>query len=223
MSATLHEYVVLVLGLLLVTTPIWAPPLDVTGRDYEYRSTPVTVENNRLEASDSKSQVRTIADIGCFKHPRPSRLCGFESALINASAISAPYPGVRHVAGEPSLESPHRYVAFGDGRVFERTTGWNDTTEAYVLALHRANATHALAESASPARQYPQPIQRAVETGSARADDPLGEPVLAERDDSYYSIHTARSRSFLSAQPRTERLLELIAVIGGAFLLWTKR
>lgn len=223
MSASPRQYAVLILGLLLVTTPIWAPPLDITGRDYEYRSTPVTVENNRIEVPADPSQARAIADIGCFQRPLPSRLCGFESVLRNGSAIGAPYPGVRHVAGDPSLESPNRYVAFSDGRVFERTTGWNDTTEEYVLGLQRANATHALAESASPARQYSKPVRRAVGTGSARADDPLAEPVLVERDDRYYSVHTARSRSFLSAQPRTERLLELIAVASGALLLWTKR
>lgn len=121
----------------------------------------------------------------------------------------------------PSLDAPERHVAFpGDGRVFERTTGWNGSAGTYVLDLERANATRVLERASRPVDQYPPPVGRAVETGSSRADEQLEDPVLVESGGRYYSVSTTGTRTFLSEKPFTERLFELVAIAAGAILLW---
>jgi hypothetical protein len=81
------------------------------------------------------------------------------------------------------------------------------------------SAGRALADVARPVDQYGPPVRRAVEHGSARADDPLAEPVLVVASGRYYAVYTARSRSVLAAKPFTERLFELGAVGAGVLVL----
>lgn len=224
MATSRRQLLHLGLGLLLVTAPIWAPPLDVTGEEYEYSATLVTVDDNRLDVPREPPRPSGIPGVDCFESYAPSRLCGFDSTLVDGPPSEAPYPGLRHVAGEPSLVAPDRYVAFtGDGRVYERTTAWNDSAETYVLGLERANATRVLERGSLPVRDYPAPVRRAVETGSASADEPLSEPVLVASSGRYYAVYTTGSRTFLSERPFTERLFELVAVLGGATLLASGR
>ena len=221
MAGTPRQRALLVLGVLLVTTPVWAPPLDVTGPEYEYRAALVTVEENRLEVPRESPRPRSVPGIDCFPAPTPSRLCGFESGLIGSQPVAAPYPGVRHTAGDPSLEAPERYVAFpGDGRVFERTTEWNGSADAYVLGLRRANATRVLERASRPVGRYPAPVGQAVETGSARTDEPISGTVLVASSGRYYAVYTTGTETVLSEMPFTERVFELVAVLGGAALLW---
>jgi hypothetical protein len=208
--------ILLVVGVVLVTVPLWAPVLDVTGHDYEYRAAQVVVDDNRVSLAGEHLRLAGVEDVDCFHEREPSRRCGFESRLLDGASMRAPYPGVRHVRGDPSLATSERYVAFaGDGRVFERTTEWNDSAGTYVLGLTRANASRVVAHVARPVSQYDRPIRRAVETGAARADDPLAEHELVEADGRYYVVYDAGRRTFLSAKPLTERLFEAVAVLAG--------
>ena len=220
MVGTPRRLALLAIGALLVTTPVWAPALDVTGRDYEYRAALVTVEDDQLEVPGRHPRLAGLENVDCFHEREPSRRCGFESRLLNGSSLRAPYPGVRHVAGDPSLETSERYVAFaGDGRVFERTTEWNDTAGTYVLGLERVDAGRVLDDAARPVDEYARPVRRTVATGSARADEPLPEPTLVTSSGRYYVVYTAGTRTFLSELPLTERLLELGAIAAGALAL----
>jgi hypothetical protein len=215
-----RRFALLAVGLLLVTTPVWAPLLDVTGRDYQYRAARVSVEDDRLRIPGDHPRLAGLDDVDCFHERLPSRRCGFESRLIDGSSVAATYPGVRHVAGDPSLDASEPYVAFaGDGRVFRRTTGWNDAAGRFVLGLERVNASRALADAAHPVEQYAPPVRRAVERGSSQADDPLAEPALVTAGGRYYVVYTAGTRSVLSAEPRTERSFELGAVVAGVLAL----
>lgn len=224
MTSRPRRRLLLGLGLLLVTVPLWAPPLDVTGAEYEYSAALVTAEDNRLDVPRDPPRLDGIPNVDCFEAHSPSRLCGFESTLVDAPPSEVRYPGLRHVAGEPTLAAPGRYVAFtGDGRVYERTTAWNDSAGTYVLGLERANATRALAQASRPVQQYPGPVREAVEAGSARADEPLSEPVLVASSGRYYAVYTTGTGTFLSERPLTERLFELVAVLVGAVLLATGR
>lgn len=211
----------LILGVVLVTVPIWTPVLDITGREHQYRSAPVTVENNRIQVVGDTPRLGAVEHVDCFHAHMPSRQCGFESHLINRSPVQAPYPGVRHVSGEPSLHASEQYVAFADdGRLFRRTTGWNDSAQAYVLRLERVNATKVLAEIVRPASSYRPPIRRAVEDGSAWAEESLSEAALVSSSDGrYYVVYETRTRSFLSEKPVTERVFELLAVSIGILLI----
>lgn len=218
-----RQCALLAFGLALVTTPIWAPPLDVTGREYDYSAALVTVEDNRVAIPRESPRPTSIPNVDCFLEPVPSRLCAFESGVVGNRSVREPYPGVRDVTGEPPMEAPEPYVAFtGDGRVFERTVSWDDDADAYVLDLQRVNATKIVADAARPARRYPPPVRNAVETGTAQADEPLSEPVVVRSSGRYYVVYTTGSRTFLSEKPVTERLFEAGAVVGGAALLWRR-
>lgn len=217
---TLRQRVLLVLGVLLLTTPLWAPPLDVTGPDYEYRAALVTVEENRVDVPREPPLPRSVPSIDCFPAPEPSRLCGFEAGLIGSPSVKASYPGGRHVVGGPSLEAPEQYVAFPrDGRVFERTTEWNESIDTYVLDLRRANATRVLEKASRSVGQYPAPVRRAVHTGSAQADEPLPDPILVTSSGRYYAVYTTRTETILPEKPFIERVFELVAILSGAVLL----
>jgi hypothetical protein len=139
--------VLLALAVLCVTTPVWASALDITGREYQYRAALVTVEDERVRVVGDHPRFTGFDSIDCFHERVPSRRCGFESRLIDGSSIRAPYPNVRHVSGNPSLDAREQYVAFaGHGQVFERTTQWNDSAGAYVLGLVRVDGREVLAE-----------------------------------------------------------------------------
>lgn len=220
-TRSVRHQALLALGVLLLTTPIWAPPLDVTGPEYEYSAALVTVEENRVDVPRDPPRPRSVPNIDCFPATSPSRLCGFESRLVGSPPVEAPYPGVSHIAGNPTLDAPERYVAFpDDGRVFERTTAWNASAGTYVLNLRRANATRVLEEASRPVGQYSAPVRRAVKTGSSRANEPLADPILVTSSGRYYAVYTTGTRTILSEMPFTERVFELAAIVGGAALLW---
>jgi hypothetical protein len=210
----------LAVGVVLVTVPLWAPALDVTGHDYEYRTADVVVEDNRVSFPDRNVRLTEVDGVDCFAEVEPSRRCGFEAQLLAGRTTRADYPGVRHVSGDPSLAAPERYVAFsGDGRVFERTTDWNGSAGAYVLGLERAAAARALDEAARPLDVQPRPVRRAVATGSVRVEEPLGDSRLVGTADGYVLVYEAGPRTLLSADPAAERVLEGLAVAAGLLVL----
>lgn len=211
--------VLLALAVLCVMTPVWAPALDITGREYQYRAALVTVEDERVRVVGDHPHLAGFDGIDCFHERFPSRRCGFESRLIDESSIRAPYPNVRHVSGDPSLATREQYVAFaGHGQVFERTTQWNDSAGAYVLGLARVGGSEVLEEKARPVDQHARPIRQTVRTGSAWADEPLSEPVLVTSSGRYYVVYTGNTRSSLSEKPLTERVFELLSIGVGLVL-----
>jgi len=218
---TPRRLLLLGLGVLLVTAPVWTPPLDATGPDYEYRAALVTVDDNRLEILRESPRPDGMAGVDCFQEPASSRLCGFEAHLLETESNNVSAPVTPPDATEPSPKGEEPYVAFtGDGRVFERTATWNASREEFVLGLERADASEVLWRLSSPADQYPAPVQQTVSTGSARANDPLAEPVLVESSGRYYLVYTTGSQTLLPENPLVERLLELVGTVVGAVLLW---
>jgi hypothetical protein len=212
-------------GLLLVSVPLWAPAADVTGHDYEYRSTDLVVAENRVQVPGSPVLVESPRGLDCFHEVVPSRRCAFEARLLDGDRLRADYPNLRHVRGEPSLEFRERYVAFaGDGRVYRRTTGWNDSAGAYVLGLERANASLAVGAVSTDADRADRPVRRAARTGSASADEPLERARIVDTATGYRLVYEAGGRTLLSEKPLLERLLELGAVLAGLVALqrgWT--
>lgn len=210
-----------ILALVLITVPFWAPPLDVTGTEYEYSATRLTVEDDRVQVRQDSPRLSQIDGLDCFGERSPTRICGFESGLVAETSRSAPYPGVRHVAGDPSLASRDRYLAFpSDGRVFERVTGWNESAQSYRLTLERVNASQALEDVSRPVDQYSPSVQRAVETGDSQSQTDLPEAVVADASGRYYAVYTSGTTSLLSEEPDSERVLGFSAVITGAVLLF---
>jgi hypothetical protein len=208
--------VLLAVGVVLVTVPLWAPALDVTGHDHEYRTADVVVDDNRVSVPGRHVRLTGLDGVDCFAEREPSRRCGFEARLLAGDTVRADYPNLRHVSGDPSLAAPERYVAFsGDGRVFERTTAWNESAGTYVLGLDRVSAARVLDEAARPLAVQPDPVRRAVATGSVRADEPLDDSRLVETGDGYVLVYGAGPRTLLSAAPGAERVFEALAVLGG--------
>ncbi|MFB6121869.1 MAG: hypothetical protein ABEJ78_00210, partial [Haloferacaceae archaeon] len=99
MADARRRTLLLVLGVALVTVPLWAPALDVTGTDYEYGAALVRVDGDRLSIPGQHPRLDGVEGIDCFHDVHPSRRCGFESRLVDGGTVDAPYPGVRHVAG----------------------------------------------------------------------------------------------------------------------------
>ena len=211
----------ILLALVLITVPFWAPSLDVTGTEYEYSATQLTVEDDRIQIRQDSPRLRQIDGLDCFGERSPSRICGFESGLVAETSRFVPYPGVRHVVGDPSLASQDRYLAFpSDGRVFKRVTGWNESAQSYRLTLERVNASQALEDVSRPVDQYSPAVQRAVKTGASQSQTNLREAVVANASGRYYAVYTSGTTSLLSEEPDSERVLGFLTVIGGAMLLF---
>ena len=211
----------IIFALVLITVPFWAPPLDITGTEYEYSATQLTVEDDRVQVQQDSPRLRQIDGLDCFGERSPTRICGFESGLVAETSRFAPYPGVRHVAGDPSLVSQDRYLAFpSDGRVFKRGTGWNESAQSYRLTLERVSASQALEDVSRPVDQYSPAVQRAVKTGASQSQTNLQEAVVVDASGRYYAVYTSGTASLLSEEPDSERVLGLLTVIIGAVLLF---
>jgi hypothetical protein len=206
------------LGLLLVAVPLYAPPLDLTGQDYEYRAAQIRVDDDRLVLTRTPTRLRGVEGIDCFHEMPVSRRCALEASLLDGSS-RAIHPNVRRLSGDPTLDAPDRYVAFaGDGRVFERTADWRDGS--YVVGLERVAAARALDAVSRPAEAAPRAVRRTVETGSAVTAhrlDPRSR--IVESSGRYYVVYEAGQRSDLVEKPFTERLFEAVAVVGGVLVL----
>lgn len=89
------------LGLLLVTVPLYGPALAVTGPDYVYEATELTVEDNRLGIVDEGLLYGGGIDgIDCYAVGRPHRSCAFEAAALDGN-VTADHPDVTGVTGSP--------------------------------------------------------------------------------------------------------------------------
>ena len=206
----------LVIAALFLTTPIWAPALDVTGAEHQYHSAPVTVEDNRIQVEEPR--VNGFEGIDCFQAVRESRLCAFEARLLEGSSNQSVGPSVENTS-RYGLYAQDQYVAVdADGQVFERTWVLNESAGTYELGLQRANASRVLEEIARPVGEHPRPVRRAVETGSAWTEESLSEPQLVTSDGRTYIVYDRGRRTFLSEKPLVERLFELLSMGIGLLL-----
>ena len=204
-----------------MTTHVWAPPLDATGPDYEYHAALVVADDNRLEIPRGPPRPDKVPGTDCFQEPTASRRCQFEAHLVGASSRTVSAPVIPPGSGKPSLGAADSYVAFtGDGHVFERTTTWNESADASVLGLERADASEVLERLARPVEQHPAPVRQTVSTGSTHASEPLPEPVLAESSGRYYLVYSTATEPLLPESPFLEQLFELAGTVAGAVLLW---
>ena len=214
----------LALGLLLVSVPLWAPVADVTGEDHIYRTTGVTAGDGelRLNTTDSFYFTGPTDQLACASSLPPvatDRGCYLESRLRDGN-VSVRYPSVASYGGDPEVGSP-RYVVFGPaGPVYERTVGYDEREEAFVLGLERVDPETALADVSADPERAPAAIREALRTGEVRTDEPLAldGPRLYEDGDGYTVVYDVGSTVFLSSKPGLERGLEGVAVALGAVL-----
>jgi hypothetical protein len=214
----------LLVGLLLVTVPLYAPLFDVTGTDYRYEASELTVEDNRLAFVDDppRGLYHGVSGFDCY-FATVERSCALEAATLD-DPVTATHPTIIEASGAGFLDTDEPYLAYNDGRVFAYTAEWNQSERAFVLGVERTDASTALDRVARSARYAPAPILTAIRSGAARAADPLWddesrEARVVELDGDYYVVSQAPRSGLLSEKPLLERILEGISVVLGVSVL----
>lgn len=212
----------LTVGVLLLTVPLYAPLFDVTGTDYQYEATELTVDDNELTFTGDRPQnlFYGVSGFDCY-FDTASRACTLEAATIDGP-LTVRHPTITDVTGDATsvLDTDERYLAYNDGRVFTYTTDWNASAQSFVLGLERTNASAALDRVSRSADDAPAPVLTAIRDGSPRADDSLWrddsrEAMVVERHGRYYVVSQEPRSSVLSEDPLLERICEGIAVVLG--------
>lgn len=209
----------------LVTVPLWGPALALTGDRHEYRATLLTTTDGTLDvANDSRVPFDGARDIDCFAAVRPPRACALDAGLVNDSA-TVDYPPLRGGTGAPPFRD-ERYVAFGlESPVYERTARYADGGGGRVtFGLERVPPREALREVAVDLSRAPAPVREAVDTGTGIGREPPSENPIVRvpgggGDARYFLVYDTGRRDRLSATPRDEAVLELVAVVVGVLLL----
>lgn len=227
---TRREFTVLV-ALLLVAVPLWAPPLDVTGEDYRYTAVELAEKNGTLAVDYRDADRRmlpAIEGLDCAAtHPVSQRRCLFEGGAIdgnvtgvnpNIVAVSDPSAG-----DELTRRTGAEYVVLGR-TVYRRSTTFVSANESVGmtvdLSLRRVAPQTALADVAREEDRVSEAATTAIREGSVRTEQPLGDAgtVLAV-DGDYYVVYEVSTSQFLSVKPGVERFLEAVCVTAGAVLL----
>lgn len=207
----------LALGIVFLSVPLWAPALDVTGQDYVYERANVTIEGERIVLNASTHDATPSEQIACFGRPASGtdRHCWFEYGLLTAENGSLSVDGLVR-------ESHPDYVVFGmDGRPYERTEETDHDVAETVIALEPADPETVLDRVSWDPQNSPG-VDRALETGHARADERLipHSAVLFESKDGYAVVYQTASPVFLTQKPLVERGFEGISLAIGAILLY---
>lgn len=209
----------LAIGLLLVSVPIWAPYLGLTGSEYVYEQTPIEIHDGEVDVEPRAGAPAPTGDIACFgvHESRHDRLCYFERALLsgNVTVETGNGPSGARLSGS-------KYLVFGPtGAVYERTFENRDDGRSE-LGLRRVDPATALAEVATDVDDRPQ-LQRVVENDGIRTEEPIlrYQSTVVNVDDSYHLVYEDGTRQFLSAKPGVERGIEGILLAIGAYLVFS--
>ncbi|WP_277554202.1 hypothetical protein [Halobaculum limi] len=224
----------LVIALLLVAAPLWGPPLDLTGPDYEYRTVDLAAEDGNLtvDHDDLAAEDRPIDyfeapsdQIACFSRWATvdhDRGCYLDSRLRGGD-VAVDYPPIGGFNGMPTTDDAP-YVAFGlHSPVYERTLTYDDANETFVFGLDRVDARTALADVADDPEYAPPVIQRALDDGSARRDEAIAwfdENRIYRHDGGYVLVYEEPIYDGYSEKPGVERGFETLSVLVGAVLLF---
>jgi hypothetical protein len=206
----------LAVGIALLVTPVWAPALDLTGPDYVYRSTEVTVVDGevRLNASDGGAVASPTDQIACMDpvDAPEDRGCLLEARLEDGSATVGANTA-------PHLSSPEYFVFGSAGPIYRRV---ETEGEPHRIGLERVDPEPALASASHEPRRAV--VERALRTGEVRTSDPVG---LGDDGSSLYAygggyavVYEATTPVWLSAKPAVERGLEALTVLLGAVLVF---
>ncbi|ELK56054.1 hypothetical protein D320_01278 [Haloferax sp. BAB-2207] len=216
------EHLRLGLAVLLIFTPLWGPALGLTGPTYTYESAEIRVEDNRLVVPDRDARSELwhgIDGFACSVGSSVTRYCALEAATLNGT-LAVDHPDVQS-SSSGHLDVEERYLAYYDGRVFERESTWEDGR--YVLSTARVPAAAALDEVARPPDRYPT-AWTAIEDGSGTADrEPWPTDAGArvfEVDGDYYLVYRTGVDHPLPSSPAAEEALTWFAVVLGSAMLF---
>lgn len=222
------------IALLLITVPIWAPALDVTGPDYRYEVAELADEDGKLDVDLSEGgDVADVEGIDCvdrtFDLPRR---CLYDGGAVDGN-VTGVNPGIIRVSGPSAGDELTRrtrtdeYALLGD-TVYRRSATFVSANESagmvVELGVERVDAATALDDVARDQQYVSAAAKRAVETGSLTTNEPLADAneVLAV-DGGYYVVYESGQPVSLSAMPAVERAFEALSVGAGAVLLLRRR
>ncbi|MFW5935567.1 MAG: hypothetical protein ACOCQL_06930 [Halolamina sp.] len=223
---TRRELTVLV-ALLLVTVPIWAPPLSVTGLEYRYETAELSTQDGKLavDAPDG-SYVYDVAGIDCFDRSFEfTRQCFYDGGAIDGN-VTGVNPSIVEVSGSAAADGLARtrddeYVMLGD-EIYRRSTTFVDANDSVgltvELGVERVDPSTALEDVAD--EDASEAARTAIDDGSVTTDEPIEDTdeVLAVDGEYYVVFEESRQRSY-PENPGTERLFEAVSVAAGAWLL----
>lgn len=224
----------LAVALLLLTAPLWGPPLDLTGPDYEYRTVGLAVEDGNLTVDhddlDAEDRPRHYFEapsgqIACFSRWATvdhDRGCYLDSRLRHGD-VAVDYPPLGGFNGMPTTDDAP-YVVFGlHGPVYERTLTYDDANETFVLGLDRVDPEIALDDVARDADHAPPVVQRALDDGAARRNERIewfDESRIYRHGGTYVLVYEDPVYDGYSEKPGVERAFEALSVLVGALLLF---
>ena len=229
MNSRTRRRIVVAVALLLVTVPLWAPPLDVTGPDHRYAAAELSDEGGTLAVDYHNADRRAlpaIEGIDCTgRHWNFPRRCFFEGGAIDGN-ITGVNPSIVTVstpaAGDQLSLRGEEYVLLKDiiYRRSETFVAANDSVGMTVeLGVERVDAETALADVSQPESRVSSPAKTVVREGEVVTNEPLADAWhVLELDGGYYVVYETGQPRFLSAKPDVERFFEAVCVLVGALL-----
>jgi hypothetical protein len=206
----------LAVGIALLTMPVWAPALDLTGPDYVYRSAEVTTPDDevRLNTTDGGFFASPTDQVACMDAivAEEDRGCLLERRLRNET-VTVP------ANAAPDLSSPEYFVMGSAGPIYRRV---DTESEPHQLRLERVDPESALANASFDARR--PAVERVLEEGRVRTSEPLSlgddDSNLYAHEGGYAVVYEASTPVWLSPKPAVERGFELVALLLGAALVF---
>lgn len=229
------------LALVLLTGPVWAPALHLDDPTYRYERARVTVDGSGVAFANESAVPAATAlseEIACTGHP--SRACTFERYLARnhtvrteiystspdeqADAIGvgpAEYDFVRidgTVYETTTLGNRSQVYVVANGTVYEKgeapeDVGTSGDLYRLELSLRRVEPGEALADVSRDVESVPDPIGRAARTGVGIAHRDLDVPETPIRtgEDTYYRVYLASQRQSVGETA----WIETVLVFGG--------
>lgn len=218
-----------VLALLLIAVPIWAPALDVTGADYRYEVADLSTEDGKLVVDAPRgSYIEDVDGIDCFDRSSDfARRCFYDGGALDGN-VTGVNPSIVRVTGYAGDELTRKartdeYVMLGD-EIYRRSTTFVAANESVgmtvELGVERVEPATALEDVARDEDRVSDAAKRAIREGSITTDEPIEDAneVLAV-DGDYYVVYEDSRPGSLSEKPAVERTLEALSVAAGAWLL----
>lgn len=214
---------------LLVTVPLWAPPLDVTGPNHRYTAAELSDESGTLAVDYHDADRRAlpaIEGIDCAgRHWNFPRRCLFEGGAIDGN-VTGVNPSIVTVstpaAGDQLSLRGEEYVLLKDivYRRSETFVAANDSVGMTVeLGIEPVDAETALADVSQSESRVSGPAKTAIREGEVVTSEPLADAGhVLELDGGYYVVYETAQPQFLSANPDVERFFEAVCVLVGVLL-----
>lgn len=196
-----RDALVVVIGVLLLSGPLWVYGLQLNEPTYRYERVEVHVDDSTIEYADrpeTGSDIPISDEMACSKH-LPGRVCAFEQFLIeNRTVLTDMYTSSSET---DSLlgGSSHEYV-LSEETVYRATVETNESGQRdeggyrIELALEEVQPEEALQDvSLSVQSDIPSAVAEAARTGNATTHERVDVPETPIQLESgaYYRVYDA--------------------------------